>query len=420
MSQEFTRKINQLRELIGEDKLKEAFKEFAFMAEEFGIPVVIRREMYVIKNGFHEVEKEYILKGLPYDDYNYRRGNAVRKFLQLLDDSEDHFKNLTIDKSDLNVELSNIVEGFKSEIFLRAFEISKNYPGFCLEKTSLSLDSGTITAIVGKNASGKSTLMRLLAGVEKIDSGYIEYFGETNIKDWYVLKKKIGYIPQHIHSKSLRLIDILKAEAITHGISPKDLEFYLQDAITKMNLEDEIHKAWDDLSGGFQMRFELAKTIIWRPKILILDEPLANLDILTQRLFLKDIREYSKSVQYPISIVITSQHLEEIEGIADRIIFLEEGKTIFNGRLEELGKERDFNLYELGIHVTQQEEVIELIKSMKEKVIIEKEFFDIITVKLPLDVEIIKIINLLYKNNIRFNFIRDITFSTRKLFSMKE
>ncbi len=101
------------------------------------------------------------------------------------------------------------------------------------------------------------------------------------------------------------------------------------------------------MSGGYRTRFELAKALISRPKLLILDEPLAPLDVLAQLLFLRDVKELAASKRQPLAVIISSQHLYEIEAVADKLVFLNDGVLEFYGRPEEIGADRWENTFEL-------------------------------------------------------------------------
>jgi ABC-2 type transport system ATP-binding protein len=82
---------------------------------------------------------------------------------------------------------------------------------------------------------------------------------------------------------------------------------------------------WSELSSGYKMRFELARTFLRRPEILLLDEPLANLDVFAQQIVLNDLRSLAKSSYNPIGIILSSQQLFEVEKVADEVLFLKNG-----------------------------------------------------------------------------------------------
>lgn len=118
--------------------------------------------------------------------------------------------------------------------------------------------------------------------------------------------------------------------------------------IERLDLRDHIGKAWPELSGGFKLRFSLAKALLKKPKLLVLDEPLGNLDFRAQQVVLRDVHDLTKSLREPMVVLISSQHLHEIEAVSDSIVFLKKGQVAYNGPIDAIGKARTCNTYELG------------------------------------------------------------------------
>ena len=92
--------------------------------------------------------------------------------------------------------------------------------------------------------------------------------------------------------------------------------------IARLGLWNYKHLKWNELSSGYKMRFELARTLLRKPEILLLDEPLANLDVLAQQVILEDLKAIANSVNHPIALILSSQQLYEVEKISDKVIFL--------------------------------------------------------------------------------------------------
>ncbi len=90
--------------------------------------------------------------------------------------------------------------------------------------------------------------------------------------------------------------------------------------LARYGLQEYQNAQWDEISGGYKIRFELARALVAQPKLLLLDEPLAYLDVITRQRFLIDLRAIASSLENPIPIVVTSQHLYEIEAIADQLV----------------------------------------------------------------------------------------------------
>jgi ABC-2 type transport system ATP-binding protein len=232
--------------------------------------------------------------------------------------------------------------------------ITKYYRGgrFSLEELSFSLKTGQITGVVGRNASGKTTLLRIVLAEISPDSGTVTYPALTRDGEgWAHLKRHIGYIPQSFDSWTGRLKTNLHFVAAAHGTTGKrnyDLvDWYIQ----RYGLTDYQDSTFETLSGGFRMRYEIVKALISRPRLLILDEPLAYLDVLARQEFLKNLRVIAYSLEQPVPVMVTSQNLYEIDSIADQMIVLDDGKCLFSGSLEEMQRQSSTRLYELNINM---------------------------------------------------------------------
>jgi ABC-type glutathione transport system ATPase component len=162
--------------------------------------------------------------------------------------------------------------------------ITKRFRGnrFSLEELSFSLKTGQITGVVGRNASGKTTLLRIVQAEIVPDGGTVTY--PTLMRDgkgWAYLKRRIAYIPQTFAPQPRgRLTGRLKTNlhfvAAVHGITGKRNHDLIDWYIQRYGLTDYENSTLNTLSGGFRMRYELVKALISRPRLLILDEPLAS------------------------------------------------------------------------------------------------------------------------------------------------
>ena len=166
-------------------------------------------------------------------------------------------------------------------------------------------------------------------------------------------------------------------------------------------------------SSGYETRFALAKALICKSKLVILDEPLGNLDINTQGVFLRDLRNLTNSSANPMSILVSSQHLYQLESIADNIIFLKDGQAIYSGSVTEFDESRDENSYEIACDLS-KEELVNLLQSIDYKRIEEVGINFIVDI--PREVTTNQLLNIFAEHNISLKYFRDISQSTRKLF----
>ena len=172
--------------------------------------------------------------------------------------------------------------------------IKKTYrkSGFTLGPVSLDLRFGKITGLVGENGNGKTTLIKIIAGLLAPDEGEFAYPALSTSESiyWLEVKQQIGYIPQSLDSWSGTVLQNLYFMGACKGFTPEENEKEVNYIIHRLGLVEYMDMEWEELSGGYQMRFELARTLLWKPKLLILDEPLASLDINAQSIFLRDLR----------------------------------------------------------------------------------------------------------------------------------
>lgn len=195
--------------------------------------------------------------------------------------------------------------------------LTKKYgAGFTLGPIDLEVKSGEIIGLVGENGNGKTTLLRSLCGDLKPTSGSIKY--NFPCKDDYDLRTKLVYIPQRTDTWRGSMYENLVFTAANYGYKPEENKAVVDLIITRLGLRPFRKHSWNSLSSGYKMRFELARMLLRKPKILLIDEPLANLDILAQQTILDDFRNIAGSPYRPIAIVLSSQQLYEVEKLLSR------------------------------------------------------------------------------------------------------
>lgn len=242
------------------------------------------------------------------------------------------------------------------DVVVKIKDLHKYYrsTGFHLQAEQLELRLGEITGLVGENATGKTTLFRILAGDLAHDKGLLEYpqWQDGKSYNWSFLKKKIAYLPQQVPRWYGSLVENLKYEAAINGIKGAQNEKELEYIIQRLGLEEHRNKTWIQLSGGYKLRFALARALIKKPQLLVLDEPLANLDIKTQVIVLNDLQNLCKSLRNPLAVIISSQHIEEVEAVADQMLYMTGGNLVDLGASKAYGEDRRYNVFELSCACT--------------------------------------------------------------------
>ncbi|MEH2080150.1 MAG: ABC transporter ATP-binding protein [Nostoc sp.] len=312
-----------------------------------------------------------------------------------------------------------LINNSTSSRVFECYGIFKSYKSravkFQLCNIDINLKLGEITAVVGENGNGKTTLLKIIAGELPTNAGKIIYpcLNLNSKPDLYYIKQQIAYIPQELPKWYGLLADNLHFAASIHGITGQDNQDIVDFTISRLGLEQYKKASWNEISGGFKMRFVLAKAIICNPKLIILDEPLANLDINTQVLFLKDLRDFARSKKNPISIIISSQHLYEVENIADNILFIKNGQAKYNGSVKNFGEDRENNSYEIDCNLS-KEQIMDLLEPVNYKTV--EQACNSFIIHTSLDVTSNDLIRVFLEHNISLKYFRDISKSTRKLF----
>lgn len=249
----------------------------------------------------------------------------------------------------------------KQETICQAEDLEKSFPrsGFTLGPISFQLHTGEITALIGENAHGKTTLLRTIVGEYPASRGTLSFpaISQSATFGWASVLQHIGYLPQKLPDWHGSLSDNLYFQGALRGLSPNENETQVQYLVARLDLAEHLDKPWSALSGGFQLRFALAQVLVGRPRLLVLDEPLASLDPKAQAALLWDLRHLAKSVHNPMAVLISSQVLNPLEEVSDRVIFLREGQVKFQGLTRSVGTDRTSNMYEcdttLGLSVLQ-------------------------------------------------------------------
>lgn len=195
--------------------------------------------------------------------------------------------------------------------------ISKSYTNIILSNFNLEVGSDEIVALLGPSGSGKSTLLRIICGLEKADSGKVIFNG-IDLKEIPPEKRGIGMVFQNLALfPHLNVYDNLK-----FGLPSNSSNTRISEILDLVGLKEFESRRIQNLSGGEAQRVALARSLIAKPKMILLDEPLSSLDSHIKEALSIDVRKMIKSLSIP-AIYVTHDPIIANK-MADRVIYLED------------------------------------------------------------------------------------------------
>lgn len=208
--------------------------------------------------------------------------------------------------------------------------LTKTYSGGvqALKGVSFHVDEGDFIALLGPNGAGKSTTIGIICSLLEKSGGDVSVFGHDLIKERTQVKQLIGLVPQEFNFNSFeKVYDILLTQAGYYGIEPTVAAPRAERYLKALDLWGKRDARAMALSGGMKRRLMIARALIHDPKILILDEPTAGVDIELRRMmwtFLEQVNEEGKT------IILTTHYLEEAEQLCRNIIIIDQGEVVVN------------------------------------------------------------------------------------------
>ena len=211
---------------------------------------------------------------------------------------------------------------------LEVKNINKKYKNkVVLNDINFSIQSGEIVALIGKNGAGKSTLINIITKLIQQDSGQSKIFEKEKFD-----RNLIGVMMQE--NISLDRITVKEIIKLTRTYYRNPMSYQVILALSE--LQNYTNHPMDKLSGGQKRKLQFALTLAGNPDLIFLDEPTVGMDAESRTKFWKHIDELKKQGK---TFLITSHYLEELEKVANRFIFLHNQKIIFDGSLNEMGKQ---------------------------------------------------------------------------------
>lgn len=225
-----------------------------------------------------------------------------------------------------------------------------------LKGVDLTVQSGEIFALLGPNGAGKSTLIGIISSLVNATSGEVKVFGKDLVKDRQAVKSMIGLVPQEFNFNMFeKPIDIIANQAGYYGIPRKVALERTEKYLKQLQLWGKRNSMSRGLSGGMKRRLMIARAMVNEPRILILDEPTAGVDIEIRRSMWSFVEEIAAS---GTTIILTTHYLEEAEQLCKNIAIIDHGEIVRDTTIKELLKTLDIETFIFDLDKTPDEALL--------------------------------------------------------------
>ena len=216
-----------------------------------------------------------------------------------------------------------------------------------LANVSFSAEGQTILALLGPNGAGKSTTIGIVSSLVTKSDGNVSIFGTDIDQDFAEAKRKLGVVAQEMNfSPFEKVLDIVVTQSGFYGIPKKVALARAEEVLHKLGLWEKKDLQSRTLSGGLKRRLMIAKSLIHQPRLLILDEPTAGVDIELRRGMWDFIRELNKN---GTTVILTTHYLEEAEQLCKNIAIIDKGLIVENTSMKDLLKKLDMQTFILDL-----------------------------------------------------------------------
>jgi ABC-2 type transport system ATP-binding protein len=198
---------------------------------------------------------------------------------------------------------------------------------------SMTVEVGDFFGFLGPNGAGKSTTIHCITGIATVTSGSIKVFGVDAVKDYREARRQIGLSPQEFNvdpfANPVQIVDWMGGY---FGIRKAVRTQRTDELMTRFGLDEHRKKTFRELSGGLKRRVILARALIHKPKLLILDEPTAGVDVELRLDLWRYLGELNRE---GTTILLTTHYLEEVERLCRKVAIVAKGKIVRQGPTEE-------------------------------------------------------------------------------------
>jgi len=232
---------------------------------------------------------------------------------------------------------------------LRVRDLRKTYDNGtqALKGVSLEVAPGDFFALLGPNGAGKSTLIGIISSLVNLSEGQVEVFGSDLVRQRSATMRLIGLVPQEINFNLFeKPFDILVNYAGFYGVAREEAEQMAEQELKRAHLWEKAQVMSRTLSGGMKRRLMIARAMMTRPRLLILDEPTAGVDIEIRRDMWRVLKEINAA---GTTIILTTHYLEEAEHLCRHLAIINHGRIVEQGPMRSLLAKLDVEGFLLDI-----------------------------------------------------------------------
>ena len=233
---------------------------------------------------------------------------------------------------------------------LEITDLKKTYDSgvVALKGITLAVTEGDFFALLGPNGAGKSSTIGIIASLVTKSAGKVKIFDIDTDENFPEAKRLLGVVSQEINFSNFeKVLDIVVTQAGFYGIPLKEANKKAEITLKRLGLWKKINEQARTLSGGFKRRLMIAKALIHEPKLLILDEPTAGVDIELRREMWDFLKEINAS---GTTIILTTHYLEEAEQLCKNIAIIDHGELVENTTMKSLLSRLDVQGFVLDIN----------------------------------------------------------------------
>lgn len=239
------------------------------------------------------------------------------------------------------IEFLNISKKFQNNFWEKEF--------YALLDVGFKISQGDLVGFLGANGAGKTTLIKCLMDFSRPDSGQIIFDSKILGSDQLKIKSNIGYLPERAYLyQHLTGREFLEYTSTVSKTAKRDIQHLIKSWSEKINIDHALDRPIKGYSKGMQQRLGFISALIHRPLFLVLDEPLSGLDPIGRRDFKKILKELNDD---GTTIFFSSHIVSDVEEICQKVIFIEKGKLIYDGSIEELILKNSNDMYVISYEI---------------------------------------------------------------------